>query len=125
MKVHRYTNIQSAIINEMMVINHPVTITEINQALKYIYSFSSLFRNILLFEKSGVIIRVDRRERGSRYELSNLPHHHHISCIKCGAIVDVSDEDLMFNTSNIEKKTGYYIKSHTVEMRGVCSGCRN
>src|SRR5688500_18728042 len=53
----------------------------------------SVYRNLEVFEKLGIIHRI---YVGWKYkiELSDefISHHHHLSCLKCGKVIDIEDE---------------------------------
>jgi len=86
-------------------------------------AYSTIFRLAERLEKAGQITRVDWRERGSRFEWADRPHHHHVVCSDCGHTVDIADVDLGFNERRIEKRTGFRIRHHSIELEGTCSDC--
>lgn len=105
----------------------PVSLNELYTLTKNEFpktSFSTVFRILNSFEKHGKVNKVDWRERGSRYEWAERPHHHHIVCESCDKVVDVPDELLNFKKEKINKKTGFTINSHSIEMSGLCSDCK-
>src|SRR5438309_728323 len=69
-------------------------------------AYSTVYRVISRLEAEGKVSRVDWRERGSRYEWAELPHHHHIVCGICGRSVDIEDADLGFSDERIRAATG-------------------
>jgi Fur family ferric uptake transcriptional regulator len=87
-------------------------------------AFSTIFRLAERLQKEGRITRVDWRERGSRFEWAERPHHHHIVCSDCGHTVDIADADLGFNERRIETRTGFRIRHHSIEIEGTCSDCQ-
>lgn len=86
---------------------------------------SSIYRNVDLFEKLGIISRV-RLGWKSKFELSDLfnEHHHHLSCLKCGKVI-VIDEDLIIEQELLRLSYREHFKpiDHTLEIRGLCSDC--
>ena len=86
-------------------------------------AYSTIFRLAERLEKAGQITRVDWRERGSRFEWADRPHHHHVVCSDCGHTVDIADADLGFNERRIEIRTGFRIRHHSIELEGTCSDC--
>jgi Fe2+/Zn2+ uptake regulation proteins len=87
-------------------------------------AYSTVFRTILRLEQDKYIKRVDWRERGSRYEWALRPHHHHIVCQLCGAVVDLNDEILNYDDKKIQAKTGFLTKHHSIELEGICPDCQ-
>jgi Fur family transcriptional regulator, ferric uptake regulator len=87
-------------------------------------AFSTIYRVISRLEAEGKVERVDWRERGSRYEWAELPHHHHIVCGVCGRSVDVDDADLGFSEQRIRDATGFLVNHHSIELEGICPDCQ-
>ena len=87
---------------------------------------SSVYRNVDLLEKLGVIQRV-RLGWKSKYELSDMfhDHHHHLTCLKCGT-VSVIDEDLIIERelTRLSYLANFQAIDHTLEIRGICQDCR-
>ena len=84
------TNARKIIIDNLWD-SEPQSTNELIDKLHGEIDRASLYRNITLFEKLGLIQRV---YIGWKYkiELSDVfsNHHHHISCLKCGYLPRVS-----------------------------------
>lgn len=50
-------------------------------------------------------------------------HHHHLSCRRCGATVEVDAPNLEQWTNEIGSRFGYHELRHLVEFSGICSSC--
>jgi len=87
-------------------------------------AFSTIYRVVARLEAEGKVERVDWRERGSRYEWAELPHHHHIVCGICGRSVDIDDSDLGFSEERIRAATGFLVNHHSIELEGICPECQ-
>ena len=87
-------------------------------------AYSTIYRVITRLEAEKKINRVDWRERGSRYEWAELPHHHHIVCGICGRSVDIEDADLGFSEESIRVATGFLVNHHSIELEGICPDCQ-
>ena len=85
-------------------------------------SFDTVYRNLALFERSGVITRVQYLDDKTRYD-SNLRPHHHLVCTKCRKIQDFYWPDV--EHMKIPEETGGWGTVHTkyVELRGLCRAC--
>jgi Fe2+ or Zn2+ uptake regulation protein len=88
-------------------------------------AYSTVYRVISRLEAEGKVNRIDWRERGSRYEWAELPHHHHIVCGICGLSVDVDDADLGFSEERIRAATGFLVNHHSIELEGICPDCQS
>jgi Fur family ferric uptake transcriptional regulator len=87
-------------------------------------AYSTIYRLAQRLERERKISRVDWRERGSRFEWAERPHHHHIVCSECGHSVDIDDDDLGFSERRIQSRTGFRIKHHAIEIDGTCADCQ-
>ena len=105
----------------------PCDLHELHRTMQYYrptIAFSTIFRIVQKLEQDKKIIRVDWRERGSKYELADLPHHHHLTCMKCGKVLDINDSHWFFNLKKLELETGFKVEHHHVEIEGICSLCQ-
>ena len=104
--------IDSATIVEMMQKKSPQT----NRA--------TIFRAIQLLSEKGVLTKCEFEEGKLRYELSSLPHHHHIVCTTCGKVEDVEGCEISDVEGDLAKRYGFTIRSHKLEFFGQCKKCR-
>jgi len=63
---------------------------------------------------------VDLPGEPSRYEVANLPHHHHFHCRQCGRVFDIHH-----CIGDFKKMTpkGFVLESHELTLRGLCQAC--
>jgi Fur family ferric uptake transcriptional regulator len=104
----------------------PLSMADINRlvgAARPGTAYSTVFRIVRKLEAAGLVVRVDWRERGSRYEWAKLPHHHHAVCVVCGSVADLDDADVGFNPDTVLRRTGFSVRHHAIELEGICSGC--
>lgn len=126
-KKERATRTKEAVEHVLMAYASPVSLNDLYQFIKRSLpktAFSTIFRIVRRLEEEGKIIRIDWRERGSRYEWAGLPHHHHIVCQTCGNVTDIDDAVLNFDEEKIAAHTGYMIRHHSIELEGICSDCQ-
>ena len=105
--------------------SEPLTMRELTLAASSI-DRASLYRCIALFEQLGI---VQRLYIGWKYkiELTDLysHHHHHISCLGCGAVVAVDDHpQLETIVNNMAAQTGFALSRHQLELQGYCQKCQ-
>lgn len=110
---------------KLLINDQPQTINELTLKIAGSIDRVSLYRNIKLFEKLGIINRINI---GWKYklELSDkfIAHHHHLSCLNCGKIIDIKDEqDIEAFIKKISEQ--YHFKSikHQFEIFGYCKDC--
>lgn len=57
-------------------------------------NISTVYRNLELLNKLGLVTETDMGEGRVRYHPLEKGHHHHLVCRQCGAIIDL-DESLL------------------------------
>lgn len=105
----------------------PRTMRELTLDLSSVMDRASIYRTISLFEELGIVVRV---QQGWKYkiELSDKfsPHHHHISCTKCGKTLSFNEpngiEDIL---NDIASQSNFIHKNHSLEIYGICQECSN
>ncbi len=126
-KKQRNTHTKQAVIHVFQSFAAPIALSELHQFIKMSLpktAFSTVFRIVRQLEVEKKIIHIDWRERGSRYEWAELPHHHHLVCEACQTVTDIDDKALNFNNRKMNQTTGYQINHHSIEMRGLCPSCQ-
>ena len=86
---------------------------------------SSVYRTVQLFEKLGI---VQRLQIGWKYklELSGefIHHHHHLSCTRCGTIIPLAeDAAIERQLEQLAAQHGFTASDHQLEIRGLCAAC--
>jgi Fe2+ or Zn2+ uptake regulation protein len=86
---------------------------------------ATIFRALDLFTELEVLERIDL-PTGDHAYVPCLPqhHHHHIVCDVCGRVTEVEEFGLGDAITDIERKTGWQVESHRLEMFGRCPDCR-
>ncbi len=126
-KIERSTKTKEAVSQILQTYAAPIALNDLYQFIKMSLpktAFSTVFRIVQKLETEGKVIRIDWRERGSRYEWAGLPHHHHLVCQLCGQIADLDDELLNFDGQKVTEGTGYIINRHSIELEGICPECQ-
>ena len=127
MNTVRNTKTREAVTQIFQAHTQPLSLSELHHLVLVSHpktAYSTVFRIVLKLEQMGKIIRIDWRERGSRYEWADLPHHHHIVCQVCGKIVDLDCSLFNFKEKDVEALSGYSIRRHSIEFEGICPDCQ-
>lgn len=101
------------------------TMTELSTLLTD-YDRATVYRTVKLFEKLGI---VNRLQLGWKYklELSDVfhHHHHHLSCVNCGKVT-VLPEDFRveIGIKELSRQHGFKPLDHQLEIRGLCIDCQ-
>lgn len=85
---------------------------------------ATVFRIINMFTERGLTKQIQLQEGKFRYELSNKEDHHHLVCMSCGDIQDISDCNISALEKEIAKKKQFKVTSHSLEFFGMCANCQ-
>lgn len=103
----------------------PKTMRELVDSLDDVIDRASVYRSVTLFEKLGIVNRI---QHGWKYrlELSDAytPHHHHLTCQSCQRVISF-DEPLGFASmvDAIATNNGFIPGHHNLEIYGTCPQC--
>jgi len=103
----------------------PQTTTEIIGQLRDIDKVS-VYRTLNLFSELGITHRVWNGFK-SKIDLSEefSPHHHHFTCINCGAVTVLKSDNLEASLHELERDLGFNLRQHSVELSGYCANCKH
>jgi Fe2+ or Zn2+ uptake regulation protein len=126
----RYTSQRREIVEVLAKVGHPLTIQDI-RGLSDDLAQSSVYRNLVVLEEFGIVIKVVTNGDVGRYELAEdlTGHHHHLICSNCGAARDVVvpqdlERDIDRVLTTIARREGYSLDHHRLDVIGRCSKCR-
>ncbi|MCA9324177.1 transcriptional repressor [Candidatus Saccharibacteria bacterium] len=123
---YKYTPERATLFREIATINEPVSQSDIARLVAHNMAETTVYRNIDIFEKIGVIVRVYTGWK-FKLELSEeyRDHHHHMTCTNCGTITDFEEsQEVERELNRIGTKAGFIVKQHTLELRGTCQNCQ-
>ena len=104
----------------------PITVNELFDSADKSVDKVTVYRTVDLFERSGLVRRVETLEREVRYELQDPEHdHHHVICIKCKKVEDFTGcqaESLIEKA--LEQVGGFStVSHHSFDIFGICNSC--
>ena len=88
-------------------------------------SLSTVYRNLQLFKKLGLIEEHHFDEEHHHYEVRSGTEHQHLLCISCGKVVEFACPVRWKLREDIGKQYDFDITGVEVRMTGLCSSCRN
>ena len=87
---------------------------------------ATVYRTLKVLRESGLCRELKLDDGTTRYEhLYGHKHHDHLVCTHCGSLVEVVDPEIEKMQIKLAKAHGFYIKSHKLEMYGICKRCRS
>ncbi len=85
---------------------------------------ATIFRTLDVLAELHAVERIDLPTGEHAYVACEPVHHHHVVCSECGASRDVDDAGWRAVLRDIERRTGYRIEDHRLELFGRCPACR-
>ncbi|MET0901767.1 MAG: Fur family transcriptional regulator [Acidimicrobiales bacterium] len=125
----RYTTQRRALVELLAEVEQPLTIPQLLQRRPGLAQ-SSVYRNLTVLERTGVVHRIVTSDEFARYELAEdlTRHHHHLICSMCGGVTDFEvpdavELDLERALDRVAKRSGFTVRTHRLDLVGTCSGC--
>ncbi len=85
---------------------------------------ATIFRTLDVLTGVGAVERLDLPGGEHAYVACEPDHHHHVVCSVCGRNADIDDAGLREVVGEIERRTGYRIDDHRLELFGRCPECQ-
>jgi Fur family peroxide stress response transcriptional regulator len=86
-------------------------------------SRATVYRALESLTRIGIITKACHPGKAIRYD-SRTETHHHLVCLHCDTVIDISDERLDALPVPDTSSLGFEIKDFRVQLRGVCRRCR-
>ena len=83
-------------------------------------SRNTVYYTLGVLRRTGLVREVHIGHEGARFD-ANMSLHHHLICLGCRQIQDVTDETLDRLTV---AQPDFQVLGHRVEFHGYCDGCR-
>lgn len=128
---YKYTGQRAAILDSLIQCSgQHVGIEELFNLVRIKHpeiGLATVYRNMILLDKLGLVHKLDFDDGFSRYELvkPNEDHrHHHLICSSCGCVTEVEEDLLDTLEEQILIKNNFLVTDHSVQFYGLCSKCR-
>lgn len=125
----RYTPRRRALVELLAEVDQPLTIPQLLERRPGLAQ-SSVYRNLAVLERAGVVHRILSTDEFARYELAEdlTEHHHHLICSSCGDVTDFTvpatvEHDLEAALAKVAKRTGFQVRHHRLDLVGTCPTC--
>lgn len=125
----RYTGNRRQLVSLLAEQQAPVTIPEILEKAPGLAQ-SSVYRNLSVLEKAGVVQRIVTSDEWARYELAEelTEHHHHLICAACGRVEDFTVSAALERSIDdameaVAASAGFSLDHHRLDLVGRCRAC--
>lgn len=86
-------------------------------------SRTTVYRALEGFARLGLITKACHPGSATRYD-RNVDLHHHLICLFCDAVIDISDTGLDRLTVPDTSGFDFEVQDFRVQLRGICGRCR-
>ncbi len=86
--------------------------------------FATVYRFLRSLTESKQATEVRMGGLPARYELTPKRHHDHLTCTKCGAIVEFENKTIENLQHKVAQQFGFQLTDHVLELYGICPTCQ-
>lgn len=90
---------------------------------------ATVYRSLEVFLLTDIVHSIDLGDGRKRYEFQfgamDGHSHHHLICTRCGKVISVDEDWLEDLEGLLEKKHGFRVENHQLNLFGVCKDCLN
>ena len=122
----KLTRPRQAILDIIAAADHHLTPAEIHKRARKKYPHLGLvtvYRTLDLLTELGYVQRVHFENGCHSYAAIGQGHAHQLVCATCGKAEEFEDCDLEPLIATLQRKTGYEINVHMLELMGRCPTC--
>ena len=87
-------------------------------------SLVTVYRTLDVLVECGAIRRVHQSDGCHAYARASEGHAHHVICERCHSVVEFDGCDLTDLLAAVQRRTGFRIEGHWLELFGACPSCR-
>ncbi len=124
----RSTRQRDAILDIFLSTHQHVSVEELYLKIKASnpgIGHATVYRTLKLFVEAGLAREILLHDGQTRYEhILAGEHHDHLVCTGCNSIIEFENETIENLQNQIAALHGFLIKSHKLEIYGLCSSCR-
>jgi len=105
--------------------DHP-TVDQVYEDIKdYLKGVSrtTVYRVLETFVSIGIARKISNPESKARFD-ADTKRHHHLTCIKCGKVLDLHDPTLDNLVPDTEAVREFDILDYSITFNGLCSCCQ-
>ena len=86
--------------------------------------FATVYRFLRKMAEQQLVTEVRMGGLPARYELTPRKHHDHLTCVKCGQIVEFENLQIESLQERVAKEHNFQLTHHVLELYGVCQKCQ-
>ncbi len=88
-------------------------------------SLSTVYRNLQLFKKLGLVEERHFAENHHHYEAKGHLEHYHLVCLGCGRVIEFESPLVERIADRIRAENRFEVTGAEIHLEGYCSRCRS
>jgi Fe2+ or Zn2+ uptake regulation protein len=84
----------------------------------------TVYRTLDVLAECGAVRKVHQADGCHSYAPASEGHAHHVICANCQSVAEFEGCDLSEMFRAVQRRTGYKIEDHWLELFGLCPNCR-
>jgi len=84
---------------------------------------ATVYRVLTQFQDAGLVIKHTFDNDQAVFELESGQHHDHMVCLRCGSVIEFSDDVIELRQREIAATHGFRLTHHALTMHGICAAC--
>lgn len=124
---NKLTRPRRAVVKVIAAAGAALTPAEIHVQAQAHYAHTGLvtvYRTLDLLAECGAVRKLHQPDGCHAYALASEGHAHHVICQRCHSVVEFDNCDLGALLTAVQRRTGYKISGHWLELFGLCPACR-
>jgi Fur family ferric uptake transcriptional regulator len=125
---YKLTRPRRAVLRVVAENSASLTPAEIHLQAREFYPQTSLvtvYRTLELLVECGAIRRIHQSDGCHAYARASEGHAHHVICENCRSVVEFDCCDLGDLLVAVQRRTGFQVEGHWLELFGACPNCRS
>ncbi|MCB0342667.1 MAG: transcriptional repressor [Pseudobdellovibrionaceae bacterium] len=123
----KVTHQRMAILNALNSGRAHVTAQEVYELIHEAHpeiGFATVYRFLRNLTEKGFVTEVRMGGLPARYELTPKQHHDHLTCERCGRIVEFENRQIESLQTQVARENGFILTGHVLELYGICPSCQ-
>jgi Fe2+ or Zn2+ uptake regulation protein len=124
---YRLTQPRRAVLRVVAEAGMRLSPAEIHARARRLYRQTGLvtvYRTLEVLVGCGAVRKVHEADGCHGYALASEGHGHHLICATCHSVTEFDECDLGDLFRAVQRRTGYKIEGHWLELFGQCPACR-
>jgi Fur family ferric uptake transcriptional regulator len=124
---HKLTRPRRAVLRVVAGSAESLTPAEIHTRAQKYYQQTGLvtvYRTLELLAECGAVRKIHGADGCHAYAPASDGHSHPIICEKCHAVTEFDNCDLAELLASVQRRTGYQVSGHWLELFGYCPRCQ-